>query len=221
MFSYVPKPQHILLPIIILLVTAVVTGFFPSWQTGVAFVVVAIVCLVTCVSIAVSITIEKYSEYWQNVGRDIDKLQKTPPELWGTLGFITPPRTVKLQSNVTGEAGESDIYAMKVFTLNLSPERTQVIADGLLTGTKTLAESDWKDTVIGSSKIREIKHELLRAGLIQLRNPKNNLSGFQLTEKGITYFWEYSSEWVKKEYDLQELLRQARNPTPALTSSLP
>lgn len=220
MFSYEPKPIHQLIPVLMLLLTAIITGFFPSWQTALAFIVILIICLATGLWIAAAGTLEKYSEYWENVGKDIDKLQKTPPELWGTLGFITPPRTVKIQSNVTGEPGESSDYAMKIFTLNLSPEKMQVIADSLLTGTKTLAEGEWRETVIGQTKMREIKHEMLRAGLIRLRNPKNNLSGFTLTERGIIYLWEYASDWVKNDYSLQELLSHARNPTPSEASSL-
>jgi hypothetical protein len=212
MFSYIPKPQHILIPVIVLLLTAVVTGFFPSWQTTIAFICIAIICLVTGVSIAVSVTLEKYSAYWENIGRDIDKLQNTPPELWGTLGFITPPQTVKLQSNVTGEPGESSYLAIKNFTLNLSPEKMQVVADALLTGTKTLAEGEWKDTAIGQAKMREVKHEMLRAGLIKLRNPRNNLSGFMLTEKGIVYLLEYASDYVKTDPDIQVMLSHANHP---------
>jgi hypothetical protein len=220
MFSYIPKPQHIFIPAIVLLLTAIFTGFFPSWQMATAFIVIAAICLAMGISISVAISIEKYSQYWENIGKDIDKLQNTPPELWGTLGFITPPRTVKLQKEVTGQPGESSDYALKIFTLNLSAERMQVIADSLLTGTKSLAEGDWKDTIIGTTKMREVKHEMMRAELIALRNPRNNLSGFMLTRKGVLYLWEYASNYIKEEYSLDDLLSRV-NPTPAEELSLP
>jgi hypothetical protein len=219
MFSYTPKPQHIILPVIILLLTAVVTGLFPSWQTAVAFIIIAIICLAMGVSIAVSISIEKYSTYWENIGRDIDKLQKTPPELWGTLGFVTPPQTVTLRKEMTGEPGYSMDYSMIVITLNLSPEKMQVLANSLLTGAKTLAEGEWKNTDIGQDKIRKVKQEMLDAGLIELRNPRNHLTGYMLTRKGVLYLWEYASDYVKKEVDLDTLLSHV-NPTPSGTPLL-
>lgn len=203
MFSYIPKPQHILIPGLLMLIASVVAGWFPGWQTGLAFIFTAIVCLITGVSIAAAITLEKYTSYWENIGRDIDKLQKTPPELWGTLGFITPPRSVTVSQNVTGEDGESPYYAVKTFKLSLSPEKMQIIADAILTGAKTLAESEWINTEIGQARIREVKHEMLRAGLARLRNPRNNASGFMLTERGVAHLHQYASDWVKADPGLE------------------
>jgi hypothetical protein len=214
MFPYTPKPQHILLPVAIMLVTAVVTGFFSTWQTAWAFVFISIICLVMGVCIGIAITIEKYSQYWENIGRDIDKLQKTPPELWGTLGFITPPKHVTVSQNVTGEPGESSYLAVKNFDLSLSPEQMQVLANALLTNTKSLAETDWQNTIIGQTKIREVKHEMLRAGLIARRNPHNERAGFMLTERGVVYLYEYASEWVRADASLE--VRLSRVGTPAL-----
>ena len=221
MFSYISKPHHILLPIFLMLIAAVVTGAFPSWQTAVAFIITAIICLVTCVWIAVAGVLEKYTSYWENIGKDIDKLQKTPPELWGTLGFVTPPKTVTVRNIMTGEPGESVDYTEKIFQLSLSPARMQVLANALLTGTKTLAESDWKDTDIGTDKIRKVKQEMLEAGLIELRNPRNHLSGYVLTRKGVLYLWDFSSDYVREENDLQVLLSQVVNRTPSGIPSLP
>lgn len=203
MFPYNPHPAHQIIPIILLLIAAVVTGFFPSWQTACAFGVILIITLATGLWIAVSGTIEKYTDYWREVGDDIKKLQNTPPELWGALGFVAPAKSVTLRSNVTGEEGESTYYTEKVFTISLSPEQMQIFADAILTGSKTLAESDWKDTEIGQSKVREIKHEMVRAGLATLRNPKNRLDGYVLTQKGLAYLYQYASEWVRADASLQ------------------
>lgn len=214
MFPYRPTLWHQIFPILAILFSAVMTGLFPITPMFIAFGAIVFICIIVSVWIAVSDVLERYTNYWENVGRDIDKLQKSPPELWGALGFTVPPQTVRLQSNVTGEPGQSSDYTMKIFTLNLSPEKMQLIADGLLTGAKSLAESDWAETAVGSSKMREVKHEMLRADLIQLRNPKNKLSGFTLTRKGVVYLWEYSSAWVREQYSLEELLSRV-NHTPS------
>jgi len=189
-----------------MLAAAVVTGFSPSWQTGLAFVFIAIICLVTGIWISVAGTLEKYTEYWDKVGEDIKELKDTAPELWGALGFVAPPRSVTVTQTVTGEPGESSYYASKTFNLSLSPEKMQVLADTLLTGGKTLAESEWMNTVIGQAKIREVKHEMLRAGLTKKRNPRNNASGFMLTERGVAYLYQYASEWVKADSSLEVML---------------
>lgn len=214
MFPYIPRPHHQLIPVCIMLMTAVVTGVFPSWQTGLAFVFVAIICLVTGIWIAAAGTLEKYTDYWDKVGEDIKKLKDTPPELWGALGFVVPPSSVTVKQVVTGEPGESPYYASKTFNLSLSPEKMQVLADALLTRTKTLAEGEWANTVVGQAKIREVKHEMLRAGLIRKRNPRNAASGFMLTERGVAYLYQYASDWVKADSSLEVMLSRVASPPP-------
>lgn len=196
----------------IILVSAMIAVWFPSNVMIVAFISITLICVVAGIWIAIAGVLEKYSDYWESIGRDIDKLQKTPPELWGTLGFVTPPNHVTVTQNVTGEPGESSYYASKTFSLNLSAERMQVLADALLTGSKTLSEGDWVNTIIGQTKIREVKHDMLRAGLIRQRNPRNKTSGFILTERGVTYLYQYASEWVKADSSLDVMLSRVTTP---------
>lgn len=219
MFSdYTPKPQHILIPALIVVLAAVVTGFFPSWQMGVAFGIIAIICLATGVSIAVSIAVEKYSQYWVNVGRDIDKLQKTPPQLWGAVGFQVPPSSIRIQEDVTEE--EENIYlSIRNAKVSLSPTESQIFADGILSGAKSLSEGDWKNTQLGQTKVREVKHEMLKLKMIAKKNDNNVLSGFVLTKKGFLFLYQYASDWVKA--DIRVSVVDSPNPTTLLEASLP
>jgi hypothetical protein len=215
MYPYRAFPWHQLFPVIILLLSAAITGAFPSGPMIIAFIIIAIICLVTGLWIAIAGSLEKYTDYWESVGRDIDKLQKAPTESWGALGFVTPPTSVTVRQNMTGEPGESSYYAEKTFTIDLSPEKLQIIANALLTGTKSLAESEWKDTAIGTTKIREVKQQLLRAGLAKYRNPRNRLDGMDLTERGVTYLYQYASDYVRADPDLQVIASKLLNRPPS------
>src|SRR6188474_2690518 len=121
MLRYIPHPLHQLIPASILLITAVVSGLFPSWQMGLTFVAVLVICTVTGVSIAGAIKSEKEREYWDTIGEDVKLLKDSNPDIWYALGFSNPPGSVTLGKNVTGDEGESDIYAWKNYTFSLSP----------------------------------------------------------------------------------------------------
>ena len=176
------------------------------------FIVTIVIALVTGVWIAVSGVIEKYTEYWERIGEDMRLLKDTPPQLWGTLGFTVPPQTVSVKSNVTGEPGESPYFAEKTFEFNLSPNEMQVFADGILTGSHSLAEADWKETVLGQAKVRKLKQQMFLAGLIQQRNPRNSLDGFILSEKGLAYLNQFASDWVNNNTDLQVVSNPVTTP---------
>lgn len=178
----------------------------------IAFIAVLIITVATGAWIAIAGILEKYTEYWDSIGYDISKLKDTPPELWGAIGFVTPPQSVTIKRNATGEPGESTYYAQKNFNVSVSPELMQVFANSILTGAKTLAESDWKDTQIGVAKAREVKQEMLRAGLIELKNPRNRQDGFMLNDKGFAYLYQYASEWVKDQINLR--VATTPDPTP-------
>ena len=186
---------------------------------GLTFVAVLLICTVTGVSIAGAIKSEKEREYWDTIGEDVKLLKDSNPDIWYALGFNNPPGSVTLGKNVTGDEGESDIYAWKNYTFSLSPTEMKTFADGILTGTKTLAEADWKNTEIGSNKVRDLKHEMFRAGLIELKNPRNSLSGFFLNSQGEMYLYQYASDWVKSETHLHKVDQNTTNPTP--TKALP
>jgi hypothetical protein len=220
MYSYTPHPIHQFIPTSILLVSAVLAGIFPGWQTALAFVVILIVALATGLWIAAAGTLEKYTRYWENVGADIDKLQKTPPELWGAIGFVVPPQSVVVNSNVTGEEGESPYYATKSFEMPLSPQEMQIFANSVLSGAKTLAESDWKDTQIGQTKARKVKQAMFHAKLIQLKNPLNSLSGFDLNKKGFLYLYQYASEWAKADIHVK-IVDSPATPAPSARVNTP
>jgi hypothetical protein len=215
MFPYRAHPFHILIPAFVLVTGAAIAILFPSWQMTMAFVFISIICLVAGVWIGVAGVLEKYTEYWDSIDDTVKQMQKTPTELWGVMmGFTTSPapQHVKVTQNVTGEPGESPYLAEKVFTLNLSAQQMTVLADGLLTGTKSLAESEWKNTIIGSAKIREVKHQMLHASLINLRNPNNNQSGFMLNERGVAYLYQYASDWIKVDASLEVMVSRVTTP---------
>jgi hypothetical protein len=223
MYPYRSKPLHQLIPIVLLLLSAIIAGFFPTWQVAAAFIVIAIICLVTGIWIAVAGVLEKYADYWENVGRDIDKLQKTPPELWGSIGFSVPPRSVTVRNITTGEEDKSSYYSEEIFEIGLSPQEMQVFANGILTGAKTLAEADWKNTQIGQTKARKAKHILLQHKYIQLKNPLNNLSGFDLNEKGFDYLYKYASDWALNSIRVKVVRSPDRPPSvhPSIPQSAP
>ncbi len=202
MFGYTPKPTHQIIPLLILLAAAIIAGSFPSGYTIVFFFIATIASLVTSIWIAVAGVMEKYTEYWTAIGEDIRKLEKANPDIWYALGFSRPPESVTLKANVTGQPGESMDYTLKVTNLPVSPIEMKIIADGILTGSKTFAESDWVNTQIGQTKIREVKRELIRLGLLAPNSMRNSRLGFSPTEAGKQMLYQYASEWVK---DLKEI----------------
>jgi len=212
MDKYTPRPAHQLIPAIIILIAGMVLGAFDTWQAGVAFVATVIIAIATGLWIAIAGTLEKYTEYWDSVGEDIRRLQKANPNTWHALGFTNPPESVKVQVNVTGEQGESLDYAVKNFSIPVTPAEMATIADSILTGAKTFAESDWKDTEIGQTKIRLVKQEMLRMGFLVANNAKNPRLGFTITQKGLMLLYQYASDWVKTDTNLHVISKPVTTP---------
>lgn len=168
---------------------------------AVFFITVTIICLVTGVWIAVSDILEKNTEYWERVGDDIDKLKNTPPQLWGALGFVVPPSSVLVRTDTTKKRGGTAFPSESRREISVSPQEMQIFADAILSGVKTLAEADWKDTQLGQAKVRQIKHDMLREPkLIQQRNPRNKLDGYELNKEGEDFLLQYASEWTREGF---------------------
>lgn len=220
MFRYTPHPAHQIIPFTMLVIAAIVAGAFPNWTTGIAFFGILFICVATGLWIAIAGTMEKYTEYWDSIGSDIDKLKNAPPEIWHTFGYIMPQKSVNVKMNMTGLPGESDYYTMKSFNFDITPTELQIFSDAIITKAKTLAEADWKDTQVGIEKVRKLKSSFLSVGLAQLKNPRNKLSGSELTAQGWMYLYQNASSWVKAEHSLQQVVARA-NPTPSEEITIP
>lgn len=202
---YTPHPAHLIPFFFFLLVFAAIAAYFPSWITSVMFVAVLVICIAASLWIAWAGKIREESDYWWNVGNNIEELRKATPNIWKALGINDPPERVYLEMNTTGLKDKSPYLQVERVTYNLSPVEMQIFADGLLSRRKTLAEGDWKGSEIGSTKVRNLKHDLLRDKLIGKVSNSANTQGFLLTDKGVEYLLSYASEWVVKMFDISAL----------------
>jgi hypothetical protein len=199
---YTPHPKHLILLFIFIMIAAVVAAAVPHWTTAVAFVAVVIICVAAGLWIAWAGKTREEADYWWNIGNDIADLRKSSPNIWKALGINDPPEKVHLEMNITGTKDASPYLEVQRVTYNLSAVEMQFLADELLSGKRTLAESEWKHTLIGSTKVRNLKHELLRDKLIGKANNHASTQGFLLTDKGVDYLLKYASEWLVNSFDI-------------------
>jgi len=202
---YTPHPLHLVIPFIMIMIAAIVAALIPSWITFFMFGGVLIMSVAAGLWIAWAGKVREETDYWLNVGNDIVEIRKSSPKIWEALGVDNPPEKVHLEMNVTGMKDASPYLEVKRVTYSLSPVEMQILADNLLMGMKTLAEGDWKHTAIGSTKIRNLKHELFRDKLIGKVNNSATTQGFLLTDNGVKYLLEYASEWVINNFDITRL----------------
>lgn len=202
MDRYTPHPLHLIIPFIFIMVSAVIAVFVPSKFTAWAFVGIFVMSVAAGLWIAWAGKIREEGDYWWNIGHDIELLRKSSPNIWHALGFLEPPKNVHLEMNVTGTEGASPYLEVQRVTYNLSPVEMQFFADELLSKKRTLAENEWKHTLIGSTKVRNLKHGLFRDKLIGKVNSNADTQGFLLTDKGVDYLLSYASEWVINLFDI-------------------
>lgn len=212
---YTPHPIHIVIPVALILIAAAVVGIFPSWATGLAFFAVLAIGIATGLWIAWAGKIREETAYWDSVGYDIHQLKHSEPAIWGALGFREPPpNVVHIRDEVTGDEGESDIYALKQYIItNVSPWKIQKFADDILTGRRTLAETQWTG-VVPQQDVREIKKQMKKLEMIADANPLNPNAGLVLTSKGEKFLLNYASEGVRSNPELRVFKKQGHTPTP-------
>jgi len=120
---------------------------------------------------------------------------------------------------VTGEEGRSHAMEVEYETFSFSPSELRFMADELLSGKRTLAETDWKFTPIGSTRMRNVKPQMEKAKLIAKAHPSARTQGFILTEKGVDWLWHYASDWAKKMYEEKQVNTLAQDDTPTTAPS--
>lgn len=205
MDKYTPHPAHIVFLLFILTIVAGLAILVPHWVTAVLFIAALIIITGASLWIAWAGKIREESEYWWNIGHDIDLLRKSSPNIWNALGITDPPKDVHLEMQIVDDIKGKNYPTTKFKTYGLSPAEMQVFADGLLNGTKTLAEGDWKFTVIGTTRVRKLKKQLEEDNLIGQVNNSASTQGFLLTDYGVDYFLEYASQYVKNSFDISRI----------------
>lgn len=202
---YTPHPLHQVIPFLFVLVGAAVMGAFPSYSTGAAFVAILIISIRTSIWIARVGEKREETEYWDNLGYDIQKLRTSRPEVWEAMGFIHPPAEVVLYKEVTGEEGKSTVLEMEKHTFGLSSSEMNFLANEVISGKRTLAEAEWIGTPIGSTRIRKVKQEMLKAHLIEKAHASAPTQGFIPTESGVQYLLEYASDWAIEMHEQKQI----------------
>lgn len=205
MDKYTPHPAHIVFLLFILTIVAGLAILVPHWVTAVLFIAALIIITGASLWIAWAGKIREESEYWWNIGHDIDLLRKSSPNIWNALGITDPPKDVHLEMQIVDDIKGKNYPTTKYKMYGLSPAEMQIFADGLLTGVKTLAESDWKHTVIGSTRVRKIKTQMLEDHLIGQVNSSTNTQGFLLTDYGVDYLLKYTSGYVRNTFDVSRI----------------
>lgn len=198
---YTPHPFHQVIPFLFVLISAAILGAFPSLPMATAFVAILLISLRTSIWIARVGEKREDTEFWNNLGYDLEQLRKSRPEVWEAMGFIKPPDEVVMYKETTGEESKSPILEMEKRTFGLSGSELNYMANELLASKRTLAETEWVNTPIGSTRMRSIKVEMEKAKLIAYVNPSAKTQGMIITEDGVRYFKRYASSWALHRYE--------------------
>lgn len=221
---YTPHPFHQLIPFGIVVAGAIIVGINPTWYTALIFVSALIIGIRTSLWIAWAGEKREETEYWENIGYDIHQLNKSSPDVWQAMGFAVPPSHVTLSKEVTGEEGKSPILEVENLTFGLSPSELRYIANEVLSGKRTLAETEWVGSQIGSSRMRKIKQDMFKAKLIEKANPTAKRQGFIPTREGIEYLCNYADDWAIDMFEkrgVNTLVNSRTTPHPPPTTSEP
>lgn len=94
------------------------------------------------------------------------------------------PRIVRVQLDKVMENGH--IHQTKMFDLPATEEQLSILAAGLLEGGRPFSEAEWcgAGKPFSLNEFRALRGEMIRRGLLGLRNGKDARQGYALTEDG-------------------------------------
>jgi hypothetical protein len=165
-------------------------------------VIVIILSIITWLVIDLSIVLDRYKDYWSEIGYTFEIIQRIKDvsiqnTIFQFFGFTPPPD--KIQVIETEHTGQG-FFTMKMKELPVSPHIMQAIADHVLTGTPFSEPAlAGRGKVVSVNKFRQLSKKLKEQSAIKANSTASNNLGYSLTRKGQQIFYAYASESVKQQ----------------------